>query len=140
MSDRQIIRAFMGNLIEKAGGVDAAAAVIGARLGADVSKGSISKRQSGQLDWPLVEIVALEDAVGEPCVRRWLARSLPEVVAGQNLMQDVGRMAVEAGEATSAVMEFVSGRGDRAQARKEVQDVIVASTRLAAQLDAAGEA
>jgi hypothetical protein len=139
MSDRQIIRAFMGNLIEKAGGVDAAAMVIGARLGADVSKGSISKRQSGQLDWPLVEIVALEDAVGDPCVRRWLARSLPEVAAGQNLMQGVGRMAAEVGEATSAVMEFVSGRGSQSLARKEVQDAVVAINHLAAQLDSAGE-
>jgi hypothetical protein len=135
MSDRQIIRAFMGNLIDKVGGVDAASSVIGARLGADVSKGSISKRQAGHLDWPLVEIVALEDAVGDPCVRRWLARSLPEVASGQDLMQGVGRMAVETGEATSAVMEFASGRGSRSKARKEVQDVIVAVTHLAAQLD-----
>ena len=76
MSERRIIRAFMANLIEKAGGFDAAAAMIGARLGHDISKGSISKRQSGQLDWPLIEIMALEDAVGEQPVRRWLMHCL----------------------------------------------------------------
>ncbi|WP_028029909.1 hypothetical protein [Gemmobacter nectariphilus] len=136
MADAIIIRAFMAGLIERAGGVDAAAAVIGARLGADVSKGSVSKRQSGQLDWPLVEIMALEDAVGDPCVRRWLARSLPEVAQSQTLMQAVADVAREHGEAVAAVMDFASGKGSQDRARKEVADAQAAITTLAARMEA----
>ena len=136
MSDRLIISAFMQGLVARAGGVDAAAAIIGARHGYDVSKGSISKRLSGHLDWPLVEIMALEDALDDHCVRRWLARSLPQAAVGQNLMQGAGTMAVEAGEAMAAVMDFISGRGTGDKARKEVQDAVAATAAMAALLEA----
>lgn len=139
MSDRKIILAFMQGLVEKAGGVDPAAAIIGARHGAEVSKGTISKRLAGQLDWPLVEIMALEDAVGDHCVRRWLSRSLPEVAEGQSLIEGVAEVARENGEAVSAVMGFVSGRTSRDVARKEVQDACAAVTALAALIDGEGE-
>jgi len=134
-----MIRAFMAGLVGRAGGLDAAAALIGARLGADVSKGSISKRLSGQLDWPLVEILALEDAVGDPCVRRWLARSLPELAEGQSLLAAAAEAVREHGEAVSAVMDFAAGRGARAQAAKEVSEAVVAAKRLAALMEGAGE-
>ncbi|WP_323041125.1 hypothetical protein [Gemmobacter sp.] len=136
MTDRVILRAFMAGLIDRAGGVDAAAAAIGARLGAEVSKGSISKRMSGQLDWPLVEIMALEDAVGDPCVRRWLARSLPEVGQAQSLMQGVAEAAREHGEAVAAVMELAAGKGCEGRARKEIADALVALKALAARMEA----
>lgn len=135
MHNQAIIRAFMASLIDRVGGVDAAASVIAARYSTEVSKGTISKRQSGSLDWSLVDIIAIEDAVGDPCVRRWLARNLPEVTEGQSLMQGVGSMALEAGEATVAVMEFVSGRGSRDRARKEVADMLASVGQLAAQLE-----
>jgi hypothetical protein len=139
MSDRLMIRALMAGLVEKAGGVDPAAALIGARLGAEVSKGSVSKRMGGHLEWPLVEIMALEDAVGDPCVRRWLARSLPEVTEGQSLMQVAAEVVREHGEAISAVMDFATGRGKRATARKELADVVTATARLAAVMDEGAE-
>ena len=108
------------------------------RLGAEVSKGSISKRLSGHLDWPLVEIIALEDAVGDPCVRRSMAGSLPEIAEGRNLLQATADVVREHGEAVAAVMDFASGRGDHARARKEVQDVVAVTARLAAMMEAAG--
>lgn len=135
MSDRAMIRAFMAGLVDRAGGVDASAALIGARLGAEVSKGSISKRLAGHLDWPLVEIMALEDAVGDPCVRRWLARGLPEISEGQALMQAAAEVVREHGEAVSAVMDFAAGRGCRSRARKEVSEAVTASKRLAALME-----
>lgn len=135
MSEAAMIRAFMAGLVDRAGGVDAAAAVIGARLGHEVSKGSISKRLAGQLDWPLIEIMALEDAVGDRCVRRWLARSLPEISEGQTLMQAAADVVREHGEAISAVMDFAAGRDCRAKARKEVADAVTASNRLAALME-----
>jgi hypothetical protein len=135
MDDRAMIRAFMAGLVDRAGGVDAAAALIGARHGTDVSRGSISKRLAGHLDWPLVEIMALEDAVGDPCVRRWLARSLPELDEGRSLMQAAAETVRENGEAVSAVMDFAAGRGSKARARKEVSDLVTASARLAALME-----
>lgn len=136
MTDRAMIRAFMSGLVDRAGGVEASAALIGARLGADVSKGSISKRLAGHLDWPLVEIMALEDAVGDPCVRRWLARTLPDLIEGQTLIQATADAVREHGEAVSAVMDLASGRGDRATARKELAEAVTAARRLAAMMEA----
>ena len=141
MSDRQaIIRAFMVNLIRKAGGVDAAAMLIGADLGAPVSKGSISKRQAGYLDWPLVEIMALEDALLDYSCREWFAQTTPKAAADQNLMHSVGRMAAESGEAMAAAMEFASGHGSRALALKEAHDALLSASNLVAQLTGGGAA
>ena len=139
MSDRLMIRSFMAGLVERAGGVDAAAALIGARLGAEVSKGSISKRLAGALDWPLVEVMALEDAVGDPCVRRWLARSLPEISEGQCVMAAAGEAVREHGEAVSAAMDFAAGRGSKAKAAKEAAEAITAAKKLAAALEGTDE-
>lgn len=135
MSDRAMIRAFMAGLVERAGGVDAASALIAARLGGEVSKGTISKRLAGHLDWPLVEVMALEDAVGDPCVRRWLARSLPEIAEGQCVMAAAAEAVREHGEAVSAAMDFASGRGSRAKAAKEASEAVVAAKKLAAALE-----
>jgi hypothetical protein len=138
MDDRAMIRAFMAGLVGRAGGVDAAAALIGARLGGEVSKGSISKRLVGHLDWPLVEVMALEDAVGDPCVRRWLARSLPEIAKGQSLLAAAAVAVREHGEAVSAVMDYAAGIGGRAVAQKEVAEAVVAAGRLAAVMEGQG--
>lgn len=138
MSDAAMIRAFMARLIDAAGGVDAAAALIGARLGHEVSKGSVSKRQSGQLDWPLVEVMALEDAVGQPLVRRWLAQSLPEAGAAQSLMQGMAEVSREHGEAMAAVMELATGKGSRVRARKELAEALQSIGELAAIVEEGG--
>lgn len=139
MNDAGMIRAFMRGLIERAGGVDAAAAVIGAALGHEVSKGSISKRQSGHLDWPLIEIMALEDAVGDRCVRRWLSQSLPEVEQGVCLLRGAAVLARESGEAFEAVADLAAGTGCRDKARKEVADLIVAGKTMAAIIEGGAE-
>ena len=128
----------MARLIDAAGGVDAAAALIGARLGHEVSKGSVSKRQSGQLDWPLVEVMALEDAVGQPLVRRWLAQSLPEACAAQSLMQGMAEVSREHGEAMAAVMELAAGKGSHTRARAELSEALQAIGALAAIVEEGG--
>lgn len=134
--DRAMIRAFMAGLVERAGGVDAAAAMIGARLGAEVSKGSISKRLAGHLDWPMVEVWALEDLLGDPCVSRWRSSKLAGVAEGQSLMRAATDLVREHGEAVSAVMELASGQGNRAIVRKEVSEALEAAKRLAAVVEA----
>ena len=130
-----MISAFMQGLVERAGGVDAAAALIGARLNTEISKGTISKRMTGKLGWPLDEIRALEKVLDDYPVSRWIARSLPEAAEGQSLMQGAGAMAFESGEAMAAVMDFTAGRGSKAKARKEVQDAVAATAALAALLE-----
>lgn len=135
MSDRHILQAFMAKLIEKAGGFDAAAAIISARLGHEISKGSISKRQHLQLDWPFVEIMALEDALGDPCVSLWRARRLPQVEDGLCLLRGAAKLARESGEAFEAVADLAAGSGCRDKARKEVADLIDAGMTMAAILD-----
>lgn len=127
----QMLRSFMAGLIEKAGGVEPAAALISARRGTEVSKGTISKRQAGHLDWSFADIWALEEAVGDPCVRRWGAQSLPEIADGQSLMQAGAELSREFGEAQGAIMDLASGRGSPAKARKEMQDLVIAAERMA---------
>lgn len=135
-TDAAMIRAFMARLVEEAGGVDAAAALIGARLGHEVSKGSISKRLGGHLDWPLVEILALEKALANPCVSRWLAGAVPEVSQARTLMAAVAEAAREHGEAVAAVLEVGMGSGQMATARRELQEATVSLARLSATLTA----
>lgn len=138
MSERAMIRAFMASLIEKAGGMEAAAALIGARLGSDISKGTVSKRQAGHLDWPLVEIMALEDVIGDRCVRRWLSRSDPERAEAEELLDILADAGRESGEAWSAIVRYASGHGSLAEARKELEDAIAQKERLRAHLDSRG--
>ena len=135
MSDGAMIRSFMAGLVDRAGGVDAAAALIGARTGADMSKGTISKRNAGHLDWPLVDIMALEDAVGDQCVRRWLKRTLPEEQDNQDLIQHAAEVFREAGEAAGAAMDLASGRGNRVKTCKEIAEAQAALGRLAAHVE-----
>jgi len=136
--DRAMIRVFMARLVERAGGVDAASAFISARLGSAVCKGTISKRMAGHLEWPLVEIMALEDAVGDLCVRRWLAGSVPELVQRQSLMEAAAASALEHGQAVAAALAVASGHGDLATARRELSEAAQALTGLLAALDAQG--
>lgn len=136
--DRAMIRVFMARLVERAGGVDAASAFISARLGSTVCKGTVSKRMAGHLEWPLVEIMALEDAVGDLCVRRWLAGSLPGVAESQSLMAAAAASALEHGQAVAAVLAVANGQGDLAIARREMAEAAQALTALLAALDAQG--
>lgn len=135
MSDSQIIRAFVGKLIEKLGGFDATAALLTARFGKEVHKGTISKRQAGDLEWPLSHLWAMEDAAADHCISRYRMQTLPEVGEGVTLLRGLAAMARENGEAVEAVADLVAGRGCRDRARKEVSDVISAGKKVAAILD-----
>lgn len=140
VSDRDMIRVFMARLIERAGGVDAASVLVSARLGRNVCKGTISRRMSGDLDWPLVEIIALEDVVGDPCVRRWLCGGLPEAATNRDLLGAVAASAREHGEALAAALAVGAGGGDMAVAKRELSEAAQALTGLLAALELAGGA
>jgi hypothetical protein len=132
--DSNMIRAFMVRLVDQAGGVEPAAALISAATGKDVSKGSISKRMAGQLEWPLSEILALERALGNPCVSRWVAGGVPEIAEARNIMTVVAEAAREHGEAISAAMAVGMGTGCIAVAKRELQEAALSMQRLAATL------
>lgn len=134
MTESSIIRAFTAKLIEKLGGFDATAALLTARFGKEVHKGTLSKRQSGELEWPLSHIWALEDATGDHCISRYRSRQLPEVIEGMSLMNAAASLALESGEAIAAVAKLAAGKGSREAARKEVADMISAGTGIAAYL------
>lgn len=139
MPNGHIIRAFAAKLIEKLGGFDATAALLTARFGKEIHKGTLSKRQAGDLEWPLSHLWAMEDAAGDHCISRYRTQVLPEVSEGVTLMRSVAAMARENGEAMEAAMNFAAGNGCRDKARKEVSDVISASQKVAAILDREGD-
>lgn len=132
MSDSQIIRAFAGKLIEKLGGFDATAALLSARFGKEVHKGTLSKRQAGDLEWPLSHLWAMEDGAADHCISRYRTQVLPEVGEGVTLLRGAAVMAREGGEAMEAIAEFAAGNGCRNRAVKEVSDLIGASKKVAA--------
>lgn len=134
MDDSAMIRAFMAQLIDRLHGVDAAAAVISARRGVEVSKGTISKRQAGQLEWPAVDIWAMQDALGVFCVDDYRQQRRRDLTGGDDLLAALAPVARESGEAVSAVMDFVAGRGSHAAARKEVSEALAVLQRTAAML------
>lgn len=151
MSDQNatMIHALMIGLVERAGGVEAAARLIDARMGRPLDrdsqstrKGTLSKRLAGHLSWPLDEIMALEDATGDRCVRRWLAQSLPELAEAQCVMRAMAEISREHGEAMGALADYAvaPSASGRARARKEMQDVLGVLKRLAAQFETEGQA
>lgn len=138
--DREMIRVLMSGLVRRVGGVEAAAAAIRAATGREPSKGSISKRMSGELSWPGEEIWALENVVGDHCVTDWRNRQRPEVAAALTLMQGVADAARESGEALAAAMQTAMNGRDRAAALKEVREAMAAMARIADQLEQGGAA
>lgn len=126
----QISRVTMKSMIDWFGCLDAVAETINGRWGAGASKGTISKKVSGQLDWTLADIIAIEDAVGRFPVTRMMARRLEDrvAVADNCLMMQTGIIAKESGEAVSAILAAEQSlcADDRAQAVVEIDEAIAA--------------
>jgi hypothetical protein len=127
MSDlRQISRANIKSIIEWFGCYDAVAETINARWGGGASKGTISKKVSGHLDWTIADLIALEDASGRYPVTRLLARRLENRAdnAPASLLLQTGLIARESGEAIAAILaaEQSSCAAENAQAIKEIDD------------------
>lgn len=134
MSERDMIKFLMAGLIARVGGVDAAAATIEARLGHGVSKGSITKRQAGQLDWSLLEIMALEDAVGDDCVNRWRNRDDAKAAAREEWLALLSDMNRETSEVNLAGFEVARGLGCKIRTLKEVEDAMAVLERMRSHL------
>jgi hypothetical protein len=128
--DTLMIRAFMQRLVEQAGGVDAAAALIGAATGSEPSKGTISKRMAGHLDWPVIEVKALEDALQDYRLRIWLYESMPHAREQVQLLSAVADAHKETGEALAAALHVTMGNYSISNARREVREAIAAQRKV----------
>lgn len=118
---------------------DAAAETINARWGRGASKGTISKKAAGQLDWTIADVIALEDASGRYPVTRMLARRLERAKDPEGcIIEHASSIAREAGEAVSALLSAAQSAdaGDKAQALKELHDVESAVRLARARLEA----
>lgn len=139
MSDpRLVLSALMEALVEGTYGcLDAAAETIHARWGRGASKGTLSKRGAGLLDWTVMDIIALEDGAGRYPVTRWMMRrvaegdpgpALPDAPGseGRDMVTLAAQVSRESGAAVSAILSAqLSARADdRAQAVAEISEAI----------------
>lgn len=120
----------MRSLVQGFGCYDAVAEVLNARWGCGASKGTISKKMSGQLGWTLSDVIALQDASREYPVTRILARQHEERPNGviSCLVAHTGVIAKEYGEATNAILAATlsSCADKRAEAVTEIDQAIAA--------------
>lgn len=128
---RRLVNAQVAALIDGSFGcLDAAAETINARTGQSVSKGTLSKRLSGQFGWTVDDVIALEDAAGRHPVTRLMARRLrpDEQTARGSILMHAGAISKEAGEAVSAILaaQQSDAESDRAQAITEIDEAISA--------------
>ncbi|MFD1913820.1 hypothetical protein [Halodurantibacterium flavum] len=129
-----VAHAHMVTLIRKLGCLDAAAELLNARYGGGHSKGTISRKINGTLDWTLRDVVAFEDALTAYPVTRLLVQRKSQEAAEGCLIAGAAEISREMGEAMSAILsvEQSASAGEVAQAIKEIEDVKDALARVAA--------
>lgn len=133
--ERVTLNAHVCALISKVGGVEAAAAVLEARWGRPYSKGTISQKKNGHLDWTVVDVIGLQEAAGMPSVTGWLV-SLDEADDAVDCVTTaIADFARESGEAVAAVLSARTPE-QRARAVKELNDVNLAADRITDALEA----
>lgn len=128
-----ILGAHMRSLVGRMGCLDAVAETINARFGASASKGTISRKMNDSLDWAVIDVEAVQSALGAYPVTRLLDQSrIKAEIAGLNRpahpLEQAASISRETGEAVAAILaaEQSNCAGDLAQAVKETQDAIAA--------------
>ena len=124
---REQIEAQMRALVAGHGCLDAAAEAVNARWGLNCSKGTLSRRMSGELPWSVLDVIALEDALGRYPVTRMMVRRRNELLPG-DVISAAQAAAKEAGEAVAAITGAALGATDaqRAHALTEIDEAIEA--------------
>lgn len=142
MSDEHIIlNEFMRKMVADLGGLDAASMWIALRWGTPISKGTLSRKVNGSLDWTLMDIIALQDAAKVHPVTDWMASQSGGADALASVATGTVDFMREAGEAIGqlgAVVAMPADHKARLQAIKEVHDVVSAGTQLIEALTARG--
>ena len=101
-------RAIFRGLVERIGGVDAAAATIEARLGA-CSKGTVSKMCGGQIGVTVEAMRALEDGIGSFPLTTHLFERIGRVGTVDHCLRTLAaQSALESGEAHAAIFRALS--------------------------------
>lgn len=134
MSSDLILRGLFRSLVARIGGVDAAAAFMGARCGGG-SKGHVSKMCAGHAGITVEAVIALEDAVGEMPVTHWLAlrsshQGLP--MSGRSVVEMTGHAAMACGAAQTALARALDdqGPGGAAMTGAERAEIAAAAVHL----------
>jgi hypothetical protein len=134
----KLSRAHMKSIVGWFGCYDAVAATINARWGGGSSKGTVSKKASGILDWTVADVIALEDASEQFPITQMMVKRLEaqEVINDICLMSLTGMIAKENGEAIAAILsaQQSSSADDRVRAMKEIDEAIVALQQARARL------
>ena len=112
---RLIVHAQMRAQVGRFGCLDATASMIRASTGGECSIGTLSKRLAGHLSWPIEDVAALEEALGEYPITEMLARRLRgnDAPSGLPLTTHAGAIAKETGEAIAAAISACAS--DRAE-------------------------
>ena len=127
---RKVVSAMMVGMIHRFGGYEAMVALLSARWGVSTSKGTLTKMAGGELEWSLSKVIAVEDALGEYPVTRFLADRMC-ASAPSNVQRAVATMAKETGEAMASAL----GSDDPAVTLKEAREAVVAAQALVAALE-----
>lgn len=127
---RKLARANMRAVIGWFGCLDAAAETINSRWDCGTNKSTLSKKLSGQLDFTISDVIALEDAADRYPVTRLLARRL-EGQAGDVvdcMFEQSGVIAKETGEAIAAIIaaQKSSSSANNTNALKELHEAVAA--------------
>ncbi|MFN3261666.1 MAG: hypothetical protein ACE37J_14000 [Pikeienuella sp.] len=138
-------RVFAG-LVERAGGVEAAAAILSARAGRPVHKSTISRMGAGQMAVTFEAAAALEEAVGVfPLTTLLFERIGRRAAASGSLQTLCASASVECGEAVASIIAAFSARSadpsrlteaERAEAVKEVSEALAVLREILDALEA----
>lgn len=140
-----VTRGIFDGLVRRAGGVEAAAAVLEARFGVGC-KGTVSKMCSGQLSVPVEVAEAIEDFVGSfPITVRMFERIGREGVRVGCLKELAARSTVASGQAHAALIRAFSHLSDDPERltpaeRAEVISEMRAAQQVLVEIIAAAEA
>ncbi|MBD9528404.1 hypothetical protein [Paracoccus sp. PAR01] len=136
-----ILAAHMRSMVARFGCLDAAAETINARFGASVSKGTISRKLSGSLDWSVLDVAAMEAALGAYPVTRLMDQvrvqaAISGTIPNTSSIAQAASISRESGEAVASILaaEQSNCAGDIVQAIKEIDDALAAMTASRAAL------
>jgi hypothetical protein len=127
-----VIRRLFAQLVEQAGGVEAAASAIEARTGTG-NKGTVSKMATGRIGVTMVAVMTLEDFCGVRVISRSLAaRENIGQGLGGNIRELAAQSMICAGAAHAALMRAMSETSDGGAdlTGREASEILAEMARL----------
>lgn len=98
-----VTRGMFAALVQRAGGVDAVAAVLEARFGTG-HKGTVSKMAAGHIGVTVDAVVAVEDFIGDAPITRRMFERLAAVAQAEGRLSDLATQAAMATGVAQAAM------------------------------------